>query len=259
MHKRLWLFGVASIVAAWSLASCGPKYPECRTDEDCAEHGEYCVGGTCKQCRDDSHCNANNPCRICGANYTCEAMPNCCTSDLDCPGGKCWPSSVQGANFGECGPKCRSDADCPADQACKDGNCVPKAECQTDADCGPGKRCVDGKCVIAECEMKPIYFDFDDSTIRRDQKPVLEANAECMRQQPNRGVTIEGHCDERGTEEYNLALGERRARAARRYLEKLGVTNSLQTISYGEERPVCYEHNEDCWWRNRRAEFKWSQ
>jgi peptidoglycan-associated lipoprotein len=69
-------------------------------------------------------------------------------------------------------------------------------------------------------------------------------------------VTIEGHCDERGTEEYNIALGDKRARAAKRYLKNLGVgTGRLKTISYGEGRPVCSEASEDCWAQNRRADF----
>lgn len=101
-----------------------------------------------------------------------------------------------------------------------------------------------------------IYFDFDRYAIRRDAEPVLEANAAWMRQEPGKSVVIEGHCDERGTLAYNLVLGEQRARSAKRYLEDLGIPGSrLQIVSYGEVRPVCREHDEGCWKRNRRAHF----
>ncbi len=102
-----------------------------------------------------------------------------------------------------------------------------------------------------------IYFDFDKSDIKPEGRPVLEKIAAYLLKNPAPDLLIEGHCDERGTEEYNLALGERRALSARRYLIGLGVASGrLQTISYGEERPVDSDHNETAWAKNRRAEFK---
>jgi peptidoglycan-associated lipoprotein len=83
---------------------------------------------------------------------------------------------------------------------------------------------------------------------------VLESNASCIKERGT-SFTIEGHCDERGTDEYNMALGDRRARSAKKYLGQLGVGKDAKTLSYGEERPVCSESGESCWWRNRRAEF----
>jgi peptidoglycan-associated lipoprotein len=101
-----------------------------------------------------------------------------------------------------------------------------------------------------------VYFDFDKSDLRDDARARLARNAEWLRGHPEFEVTIEGHCDERGTNEYNLALGERRAAAAKDYLGSLGVAAArLRTLSYGEERPVCSESNESCWSRNRRAHF----
>jgi peptidoglycan-associated lipoprotein len=105
-------------------------------------------------------------------------------------------------------------------------------------------------------ELKSVYFDFDRADIRPADANVLDANARWL--QENRGalVLIEGHCDERGTDAYNLALGERRARSARDYLVAHGVAaDRITTVSYGEERPVCPEHNEGCWRQNRRAGF----
>jgi peptidoglycan-associated lipoprotein len=101
-----------------------------------------------------------------------------------------------------------------------------------------------------------IYFDFDQYVIRTDALPVIEANAVWIKSMPGKSVLIEGHCDERGTQAYNLVLGEKRARSAKRYLEELGVPASrLQIISYGEVRPFCKGRNEQCYQLNRRAHF----
>ena len=104
-------------------------------------------------------------------------------------------------------------------------------------------------------ELETIYFDFDRFDIRADARPVLRANAAAISDMSGR-VTIEGHCDERGSAEYNLALGERRANAVKRYLVDLGVTSSkLRTVSFGEERPAVQGHDESAWRYNRRSDF----
>lgn len=99
-----------------------------------------------------------------------------------------------------------------------------------------------------------VYFAFDQSNLREEAREKLSSNARWLRQYPEFVLRIEGHCDERGTNEYNLALGERRANTAKDYLVSLGIdADRLNTISYGEERPVCTESDEACWQRNRRA------
>lgn len=104
--------------------------------------------------------------------------------------------------------------------------------------------------------LQRIYFDFDSSELRPDALSTLADNAEKIRQVPGVIVQIEGHCDERGTQEYNLALGERRALAVREYLIRLGISSDrLVTISYGEEDPADPGHDEAAWARNRRCEF----
>lgn len=106
-------------------------------------------------------------------------------------------------------------------------------------------------------ELSDIFFDFDQYAIRGDAQSRLKANAAILKAQPVRKVVIEGHCDERGTSAYNLVLGERRAQAASRHLQTLGVEASqIQTTSYGKERPFCIEHSEACWQLNRRAHFR---
>ncbi len=105
--------------------------------------------------------------------------------------------------------------------------------------------------------LKTVYFDFDRFTIRSDAMPVLRTNAQAIRDNGGWGrITIEGHCDERGSEEYNLALGERRARAVKRYLMDLGVPSSrLDIVSFGEAKPAVMGHDESAWRYNRRSEF----
>lgn len=104
--------------------------------------------------------------------------------------------------------------------------------------------------------LQRVHFDFDKSNIKPEFEPVLKANAGWMQANSGSKVTVEGHCDERGSVEYNIALGDRRAHSAKGYLTKLGIPDArLSTISYGEERPLCKEHTESCWWQNRRAEF----
>ncbi len=104
--------------------------------------------------------------------------------------------------------------------------------------------------------LKTIYFDFDKYNLRDDARRQLEANADILRNNSDMNIMIEGHCDERGTDEYNLALGERRAQAARSYLESLGISASrINVLSYGEERPVAPGHDEESWALNRRGEF----
>jgi peptidoglycan-associated lipoprotein len=104
--------------------------------------------------------------------------------------------------------------------------------------------------------LKQIHFAFDKADIRPDDAKILDASAAYLKAHPDQLVLIEGHCDERGTNEYNLALGERRAKAAMNYLVSNGIAATrITTISYGEERPLCTEKNEGCWSRNRNDTF----
>lgn len=104
--------------------------------------------------------------------------------------------------------------------------------------------------------MLPVYYDFDSSAIRSDQVERIETNGDFMKQNPDVNVRIEGNCDPRGTKEYNLALGERRAQSAKKYLVNLGVDESrLTTVSWGEEKLLLYGHDEISWAQNRRSDF----
>ena len=120
----------------------------------------------------------------------------------------------------------------------------------------PEKVAVKPPAAIRSGMVNDIYFDFDRYVIRTDARRALDENAGILKGRPVKKVVIEGHCDERGTTDYNLALGERRAEAARRYLTTLGVDASkISIISFGKEKPFCKEHNETCWQNNRRGHF----
>jgi len=107
---------------------------------------------------------------------------------------------------------------------------------------------------ITSTDFRPVFFDFDSYTLREDARGALDANAKLLRDNPTVNITIEGHADERGTAEYNLALGERRAQAARDYLTAAGIPSArIQIISYGKERPFDPGHDESAWSQNRRA------
>jgi peptidoglycan-associated lipoprotein len=107
-----------------------------------------------------------------------------------------------------------------------------------------------------ESPLKPVFYDLDSAELSGDAQQALQANADLLRTNATWQITIEGHCDERGTAEYNLALGERRANTARDYLVSLGIpAPRLKTVSYGKEFPFDPAHNEAAWSKNRRAHF----
>ncbi|MGC4121292.1 MAG: OmpA family protein [Myxococcales bacterium] len=135
--------------------------------------------------------------------------------------------------------------------------------CSLDADCNTKELCLKGRCTaitpgLAECQGGvQAHFAFDDWRIRPDDQPSLDRLARCVGAQAGFKLSIEGNADECGTEEYNLHLGARRAQAVHKYLARSGApAEQLSSITYGEDRPVCEEHNEACWAQNRRAEVK---
>jgi peptidoglycan-associated lipoprotein len=150
-------------------------------------------------------------------------------------------------------PAAASAPAAPAEQSCtRDDDCASKALCIRNH-CVP----ITPEVVLAECSVVRVHFAFDAWLLRDEDKPLLERIARCLRADQKLHVTIEGNADERGTEEYNLQLGAKRASGVERYLEALGVPDAqLKSISYGFEKPLCTEHNEKCWAENRRAGVK---
>jgi peptidoglycan-associated lipoprotein len=141
----------------------------------------------------------------------------------------------------------------------------PAGTCASNRDCASGS-CQNGKCVVeqpaatlpADCQDAArftIRFGFDQSTLTSDSQGSLQSLADCLKAAPARRVVVQGNADERGTAQYNVALGSRRADAARKYLSDLGVAGAIDTVSFGKEKPLCKQSTEDCWARNRRDDF----
>jgi peptidoglycan-associated lipoprotein len=227
------------------LAGCPPSYPKCSSDDQCKDHNEVCVQGQCVECAADNNCKAGF---ICQANK-CVPKPEC-TTDSNCPAG-------QVCRGGKCSAECTSDAECPSGK-CLNNRCVAKGTCAADEDCGTGQECQGGVCVTktAEaCKYEPIHFEFDKASLTSEAEHQLGSVADCIKKNHIK-LTLEGHADERGTEEYNLHLSQRRANSVKQYLTALGVTaTSMETVGYGFNRPAVEGHNEAAWAANRRVEF----
>jgi peptidoglycan-associated lipoprotein len=132
--------------------------------------------------------------------------------------------------------------------------------CREDVECGAGRRCEAGACADGErvtaCGVERVTFGYDDATLSDDARHVLQADANCLRRHGVSSLVVEGHCDERGTVEYNVALGQRRAEAVRRYLADLGVAGPIRSVSFGKEAPLVRGAGEEVWRQNRRAELR---
>ena len=240
------------LVSAFALTGCPPKDGECKATDDCKGQEKYatdvCVEGKCVECGGDTDCKAGFVCK----NQTCQPKPECavpadcgtgkicqnekcvagCTNDSGCGGGKCVAGQCKAATG-----SCNSSADCPSGQTCQNGYCgaPPTADNGT-------------------CQLKRVSFGFNESTLDGSAESTLKDDADCI-QKRKIGVTLEGNADERGTEEYNLHLGARRAASAKKYLQSMGVeSNKLKTISYGKERPINPGHDEAAWTENRRVD-----
>jgi peptidoglycan-associated lipoprotein len=267
MRFGTWHVGPLTAAAVGLVvAACGPeiKYPSCDTDADCKTNAEgtgvdeYCVNQKCQECREDTHCDAGQECK----SGRCEAKSECpCDEPLICQLKKC----VQ--------PECVTDEDCSDGKKCESNTCM-SAGCTADQECGAGMTCNNGVCeqagvdkISAACRpmeagggdviaMRTVTFEFDKADLSVQTRKALDENAECMRQAPGVTIVVEGHCDDRGTQEYNLGLGERRSNAVMSYLSNLGIeTDRMRTVSKGKNEPVCRQATDSCYAKNRRVKF----
>jgi peptidoglycan-associated lipoprotein len=133
-----------------------------------------------------------------------------------------------------------------------------KDTCNSDTDCTDGRVCTEGRCVAppSACDLLRVAFAFDSAQLSDAAMQSLRESARCLEQRRTASLLVEGHCDERGTAEYNIALGARRAEAVKRYLAGLGVTAKIETVSFGKELPAVPGTGESAWAKNRRAELK---
>lgn len=269
MKLRISSYAFLTLLTCLLATGCKPNYPRCKSDAQCAAHGEVCVNGQCQECKDDSACLTKYPheMRSC-VEGRCEMAPECHVT-TDC--------LAKGADLicrnNHCVPQCTGDVECGPGQSCVSHKCV--AACTSDQSCPEGFLCLDGHCTSeAEAQsaghhscrptrpgdvvaLDTIFFGFDQYDLTQESRGLLEQAAHCLKQVPSPlKVVLEGHCDDRGTQEYNLALGQRRSQAVEKYLRTLGVeTVSLEASSKGKNEQVCSDTTDACFARNRRVEF----
>jgi peptidoglycan-associated lipoprotein len=183
-------------------------------NDEDCHQGEFCVNNLCQQCRTNDDCPRGQRC----ASGACEAIPGYCTSNSQCAAG----------------------------QVCQNNMCVAQKQAALKPPPAPTP--------AGACELTPVYFDYDSSTLSDSARDQLSRNASCLRERGTRGAQLTGMTDPRGTEEYNLALGERRAQSAQQYLKSLGTDANLSVSSMGEE--MASGSDEAGWARDRRVDFK---
>lgn len=233
------------------------KYPACENDTHCKgknkeRPNEVCVNQVCQECRTNAECADG---LICKENK-CEPE---CTTDANCSDGKICKEQ-------KCQFECDEKTSCAEGYECKSNKCEVKLECTQDGDCDASLECRDNKCQqrltkiaqtveVPECTVEKVHFDFNEAILTEEAKSVLQKNVDCINQK-NEAITIEGHADERGTDEYNLNLGQKRANSVEKYMKTLGIKVNTKTVSKGEEEPIDSSSTEDAWAKNRRSEIK---
>lgn len=253
MRARGLRFSLGVVAVAWStaalVAACGhkPKSPACEGNADCKD-GNVCLNGTCVQCTDDASCGDGKVCR----DGACQAKPEC-VKDADCADGKV-------CQAGKC-QACAADNECGPGGKCEAGACHRATACTTDEQCADDEDCIDGYCQKpwqgttepGPCPLSTIYFSFDDSTIAPSERDRLDANSACIEKETSKSVYVVGHTDASGTDEYNIALSERRAQTVADYLARLGIDPArLQVVPKGETELTGLGDDKD-----RRVEFQW--
>jgi peptidoglycan-associated lipoprotein len=237
---------VIAFMVVFTATGCpGPDYPKCETDDQCLkdkdgnEKSEHCLFGQCQECAKDSHCKAGKSCMQGRCETTC-GNDEQCGSGMICDAKKCAP--VQCSNNDGC-----------KGGTCKDGRCSKTFATGTDGAGGTG---ADGG-ADKPCERNArIQFGYNDSELPGDARTTLDQFAKCMQKNPTWKLVVEGHADERGTTDYNLQLGDARAKNIRKYIITLGVEGGrVRVVSYGEEKPIEATGNESSWARNRRGEL----
>lgn len=248
-HIRAVLVAAFALVLSFAMAACGdkPKKPGCKGDKDC-KAGQHCSANKCVECAQDAHCPKGKRCSA-GA---CIAAPEC-TKDDQCPAGKV-------CQAGKC-KSCASDNECGPGGSCEAGACKRANKCAKDEDCADDEDCVSGYCKKAggtsglegPCPLNTVYFGFDDSSIQASERERLDTNASCIDKTKGKAVFLVGHTDTSGTEEYNIALSERRAQSVADYMSRLGADPArMQVVPKGETEPTGMGDDKD-----RRVEFQW--
>ena len=237
------------VVVVAAVASCKkkPKTPACDGNDDCAE-GLVCVNKQCVQCSTSAECGEGKECKE-GA---CVAKAEC-TKDLDAPAGRA-------SRAGQC-RACANDGECGPGGQCLVGKCKRATACKVDEDCADDEDCIDGFCQRpwagsggdAGCQLATVFFALDDASIAQSERDRLDTNQQCIEKHGAKSVMLVGHTDQTGTDEYNIALSERRAQTVADYLARLGTDPArLHVVPKGESELSGNGDDKD-----RRVEFLW--
>lgn len=237
----------SSLAVLLAMSACGskPKAPGCKSDKDCTA-GKVCAENRCVDCYSNEQCPKGQRCSA----HACIAIK--CEHDDQCPDGLV-------CQAGTCKP-CTADAECGLGATCAAGVCQRGKRCSKDSDCADDEDCTNGVCFKASagnskgsCPLATIYFGFDSSSIEPSERDRLDANSRCITSAKAKNVFLIGHTDSSGTEEYNIALSERRAQAVADYIARLGTDPArLQVVPKGETEPSGLGDDKD-----RRVEFQW--
>jgi len=236
------------------LSFCTPKiqYPTCESDEQCLEHQEVCVDKKCVECNSDRMCQEKlgQSAAICVKNACQVVKPGQCAKDQDCAAGQkcqnftCVDVLPVGARA------CKTSQDCAASEDCVKGVCQMNDQAKRLSD-----TCLDPQ--TKKLQLKPVYFDYDQSELTPDSSNALKTYVECIKTFNADSIILSGHTDERGTVEYNFSLSERRAQSVMKYFSSLGLAaDKLKVVGKGKSEHVCMEQTEECHAKNRRVEFK---
>lgn len=238
-------------LTAIALSACKPDYPSCETDRDCREK-EFCVDRKCQQCRQNGDCPTGQAC----TQGKCNAIPGYCSANASCPTGTLCINN-------QCRP-CAADNECPTPAICHKGTCKVAKRCQSANDCEQDEDCVDGICQSAPrsppissapCPLPSVFFDFNEATLTSEATRELSGALVCLKTGAG-PVRATGHADPRGTQEYNLALSERRARAVREHLGRLGI-DSGKVAPLPRGALDAQGTDEATWARDRRVDLAW--
>lgn len=241
------LLGVLLVILLAATGCKKPKGPGCKGDGDCQD-GKICRDNVCQMCKSNDDCGEGKTCDA-GA---CKATE--CQADADCASGSCIDGTCKA---------CTADSDCGAGGKCNSGKCQRGKACTSDEQCADDEDCVSGTCQrtweqastgeAASCTLATVYFAYDDDSIAATERDKLGENEQCLEKSVAKQVYLFGFTDDTGTDEYNIALSERRAAAVADYLSRLGIDPArMQVVPKGETEPTGNGADKD-----RRVEFTW--
>ena len=230
----------------------GPDWPKCENDDHCKKHDDkevnfVCAFGQCRECARDADCKDGKTCNkkrfVCEERCSSDAM---CGDGMACEAGECVKAAPK--DTGKGGQSCVEDGDCESGLTCQEGICADEATAEPEA--------TDTSTEV-DCQKEArVFFAFNMHDLTPEARETLNTMATCMEQNADWRLVVEGHADERGTTEYNLQLGEKRAQAIKEYISRKGVSKDrIRTVSYGEEKPLDPASTEEAWALNRRGEL----